>query len=157
MKGRPGKRAAGVVIGGLMIVVALAGTPAMADSSADREFDALVAAYEIWQAEQEPVVAGRRGDLQAAARWPDASAAAVRARREADRAFLARLERIPVDRLTGNNRISHAVLDYLLRSNVALAAFDPERVPFVNDSGFFTMPLGVASSTRPRTIEEARA
>ena len=49
------------------------------------------------------------------------------------------------------------MLDYLLRSNVALAAFDPERVPFVNDSGFFTMPLGVASSTRPRTIEEARA
>ena len=49
------------------------------------------------------------------------------------------------------------MLDYLLRSGTALARFEPERMPFVNDSGFFSRPLGVASSTRPRSIEQARA
>ena len=147
----------GFVSGIILVVLALAGMPAAADRGADENFDALVSEYEAWQAEQNPILAGRRGDLDAASRWPDASRAAVTARREAEREFLARLEKIDADALTGNNPISHAVLDYELRSDVVMAQFDPERVPFVNDSGFFSMPLSVASSTRPRTIEQARA
>lgn len=129
----------------------------LADESADQSFEALVADYEAWQVGQDPIRAGRRGNLEAAARWPDDSPSAVEIRREAERAFLARLEEIDDDALTGSNPVSHAVLDYVLRSEVALAKFDPERIPFVNDSGFFSMPLSIASSTRPRTIEQARA
>jgi len=140
---------------------ALAATDVVAEQSAnptaDQQFDALVADYEAWQAEQDPIRTGRRGDLEAAARWPDAAPAAVEARRATERTFLSRLEQIDADALTGNNPISHAVLNYVLRSDVALAEFDPERAPFVNDSGFFSLPLGVASSTRPRSIEQARA
>src|SRR6056297_102459 len=140
-----------------VLVATLSAASALADAAADRSFDALVADYEAWQAEQDPISAGRRGNLAAAARWPDVSRLAIETRREAERAFLARLDEIDADALTGSNPISHAVLDYVLRSEVALAEFDPERIPFVNDSGFFSMPLSIASSTRPRTIEQARA
>ncbi len=138
-------------------LLALSAGPALADQHADDKFDSLVKDYEVWQAEQNPIRAGRRGNIEAAARWPDATPAAVRTRREVERTFLARLGDIDAATLTGNNPTSHAVLEYVLRSDVALAEFDPERIPFVNDSGFFSMPLGVASSTRPRSIEQARA
>ena len=128
-----------------------------ADQGADQQFDALVADYETWRQANNPIRAGRQGDLEAAARWPDASFEAVEARREAERTYLERLQAIDADALTGHKPISHAVLDYVLRSEVALARFDTERMPFVNDSGFFSMPLHVASSTRPRSIEQARA
>jgi len=124
---------------------------------ADQRFDALVADYETWRKANNPIRAGREGDLEAAARWPDATFGAVERRRQARRSFLERLDEIDADALTGHNPISHAVLDYVLRSEVALARFDTERMPFVNDSGFFSMPLHVASSTRPRSIEQARA
>jgi len=151
------RASAAAVTAAFGLMLALSAAPAQAESSADETFDALVAEYEIREARQNPILAGRRGNLDAAARWPDASSAAVEASREAESGFLARLDRIDADALTGNNRINHAVLDYVLRSDVALAQFDPERIPFVNDSGFFSMPLGVASSTRPRSIEQARA
>jgi uncharacterized protein (DUF885 family) len=54
-------------------------------------------------------------------------------------------------------RVSHAVLDYLLRSAVELAPFETERLPFTNDSGFHDAPVSVALSLRPRTVAEARA
>ena len=139
------------------LIATLWAASGLAGPSPDQSFDALVAEYEAWRASQDPIRAGRRGDIDAAARWPDATPAAVKTRREAERVFLARLENIDADALTGNNPVSQAVLDYVLRSEVATAKFNPERVPFVNDSGFFSMPLGVASSTRPRTIEQARA
>jgi len=130
---------------------------ATGERGADQRFDALVAAYETWRTADSPIHAGREGDLEAAARWPDATFAAVERRRKDRRSFLKRLDGIDTGALTGSNPISYAVLDYVLRSEVALARFDPERMPFVNDSGFFSMPLHVASSTRPRSIEQARA
>ncbi len=138
------------------LALALPGHAAQAQD-ADQGFDALVADFETWRTAKDPIRAGRQGDLEAAARWPDATPAAVKSRRAAERNFLERLEAIDADALTGANPTTHAVLAYVLRSDVALARFDPERMPFVNDSGFFSMPLGVASSTRPRNIEQARA
>ena len=121
------------------------------------EFDALVADYEAWRLAQNPVAAGRQGDLDAAARWPDGSFDAVAARNEANAAFLARLEAIDPDALDPRQQVSHAVLDYLLGSAVALAAFEPERISFTNDSGFFSYPGSLALSTRPRSVAEAEA
>lgn len=147
-----------------IITILLAGCLALAlpghaaeEPDADQRFEALVADFEAWRTANDPIRAGRQGDLEAAARWPDATPAAVKSRRAAERNFLERLEAIDADALTGANPTTHAVLAYVLRSDVALARFDPERMPFVNDSGFFSMPLGVASSTRPRNIEQARA
>jgi uncharacterized protein (DUF885 family) len=120
-------------------------------------FDALVAEYEAFELRHDPWRAGRQGDLEAAARWPDLSPAAVAERREAAVAFHARLERIDANALMERQRVSHAVLDYLLRSAVELAPFETERLPFTNDSGFHDAPVSVALSLRPRTVAEARA
>ncbi|MGK7294609.1 MAG: DUF885 domain-containing protein [Candidatus Wenzhouxiangella sp. M2_3B_020] len=125
--------------------------------SAGERFDALVADYETWRLDHDPILAGRRGDLKAAARWPDLSFDAVEARRRAQQRFLKRLEAVDDGQLDVARGASFAVLEYLLSSDVALAEFEPERMPFVNDSGFFSMPLSVAQSTRPASMAAADA
>jgi uncharacterized protein (DUF885 family) len=121
------------------------------------EFDALVAEFEAFQLQHDPVRAGRKGDLEAAARWPDVSPEAVAERNRAHEAFLARLERIDAAAFEDSRLVSHAVLAYLLRSAVELGRHEPERLSFRNDSGFFSMPTYLGLGTRPRTAAEAEA
>jgi len=121
------------------------------------EFDALVADFEAYRLAQNPIRAGQLGDLEAAARWPDMSTAAVAARNQAHAEFLARLRAIGGAALGDSQRVSHAVLEYLLHSAVELAPFVPERISFTNDSGFFSYPPYLGMSTRPRTAAEAEA
>jgi uncharacterized protein (DUF885 family) len=143
--------------GALCLVSVLIAGPAVAAGQADRTLDRLIADYETWRLTENPIEAGRRGNLEAQARWPQAGPAAVDRRRARSRQFLARLEAIDPAALAPADRTSYVVLDYLLGSSVARAPFDEERMPFVNDSGFFTTPLYVAASTRPKTLEEAEA
>jgi uncharacterized protein (DUF885 family) len=121
------------------------------------DFDTLVAHYEAWRLANDPVTAGLKGDLGAAARWPDASMAAVTAHNQANVEFLNRLDAIDAAELNERQQISHAVMDYMLRSAVTLAPFQPERISFTNDSGFFSEPGSVALITRPRSVAEAEA
>jgi uncharacterized protein (DUF885 family) len=121
------------------------------------EFDRLVADFEAFHVANNPIQAGRRGDLAAAARWPDASFDAVAARRQASVEFLARLQAIDADALDDSRRVSHAVLGYLLRFSVELASFEPERISFTNDSGFFSLPASLGLNTRLATVAEAEA
>jgi uncharacterized protein (DUF885 family) len=128
---------------------------AKADPAAD--FAALVADFEAHELAHDPIQAGREGDLEAAARWPDVAPESLAARLEAEAGFSQRLAAITVDELPESDRISHAVLAYLLDHRLALAPFKAQRVGFTNDSGFFSMPLQLAGSIRPRTIAEAEA
>lgn len=144
----------------ILVVVLLAialDAPASAADDANARFDALTADYDRWQLAHSPIRAGRRGDLEAAARWPDMSPEAVAQRLRDEREFRARLERIERKALTGTRPSSHAVLEYLLGESLDTARFAPQRMPFVNDSGFFSMPLMVAGSTRIRNVAEAEA
>ncbi|MFN2334991.1 MAG: DUF885 family protein [Wenzhouxiangellaceae bacterium] len=125
--------------------------------SVDGRFGQLVADYESFSQAHNPIRAGRRGDLEAAARWPDPSAEAVAERRRVQQRLFERVEEIDPEQLTEANRSSYAVMHYLLRSAVESAPFEPERMSFVNDSGFFSMPLSVAGSTRLATLEQADA
>ncbi len=133
-------------------------SPLLADEDADARFEALVDDYEAHALAHDLIRAGREGDLDAAARWPDVSFDTVASRRDAEAQFLQRLEDIPVDALSSaGKQTSHGVLDYLLRTRVALAAFDPERISFTNDFGFFATPTQVAGQTRLRNAEQAEA
>lgn len=140
----------------VLLVVSIVGcaTPGREPSA---DFDALVADFEAFELERNPISAGRRGDLEAAGRWPDPSPEAVSARREANATFHARLQAIDAAALDDNRQVSYAVLGYRLGSAVELAAFDPERLPFTNDSGFFSTPVSLALSTRPVNTGEAEA
>ncbi|MEM7053112.1 MAG: DUF885 family protein, partial [Pseudomonadota bacterium] len=101
--------------------------------------------------------AGRDGDLDALARWPDASIASIRLQRSSHREFYDRLRAIDSTDLSGADRINYIVLDYVLGSRVELAAFERERMPFTNDSGFFSSPFQVARTTRIGSLLEAEA
>ena len=122
--------------------------PVRADDGED--FAALVADFEAHEnrndPEENPEAAGRWGDLS-----PDALAEA----RAAEATFLERLEAIDADALPDAQAVNHATLDYILRFRVELAQYDMQRAPFSNDSGFFSTPLYVASSTRPRDVAAA--
>jgi uncharacterized protein (DUF885 family) len=120
-------------------------------------FEALVAEFQAFELAHDPVRAGQLGDLDAAARWPDDSPQAVASRNEAYREFLERLDRIDALSLDEGERVSYAVMDYLLRSSMELAPFQPERISFTNDSGFFSFPGSLALGTRPRSTAEAEA
>jgi uncharacterized protein (DUF885 family) len=140
----------------IVLAVILAGC-ASARPDPGAEFDALVADYEAFRLASNPISAGRKGDLDAAARWPDVSFEAVAARKQANAEFLARLQAIDAAALDDGARVSYGVLDYLLRSAVELAPFEAERMPFTNDSGFYSYPASLGLSTQLRTVAEAEA
>jgi len=140
-----------------LLLTSLASFGAAAESGADRAFQKLVDDYDQWRLEIHPIRAGRNGDLEAAARWPDVSEQAVGQKLARQRAFRNRLDAMDPTALSPRNASSHAVLDYLLDSALAVAPYRPERIPFVNDSGFFSQPLHVASTTRIRSVEQAEA
>ncbi|MEO1039150.1 MAG: DUF885 domain-containing protein [Pseudomonadota bacterium] len=128
---------------------------AFADPAED--FAALVADYEAWRTANNPIAAGQRGDLEAAARWPDASFEAAEQRVAERAAFLERLNAIEADALNGADPASYTVLRYLLEDAAALPETMTARIPFTNDSGFHTSASFTALSTRLRTVEEAEA
>jgi uncharacterized protein (DUF885 family) len=135
--------------------LSLSAVPALADDAED--FAQLVADYEAYQAEGDLGRRAREGDLEAAASWPDISAERAAESAEATQGFYDRLQAIDMDGLRGQDRVSYAVLNYLLQFTVERVNFQEQRTPFVADSGFFTTPTYAAASTRPRTIEEAEA
>lgn len=115
-----------------LMSAALLAAPAFADDAED--FADLIADFEAHELANSPIRAGREGDLDAAARWPDVSPESALEDEAAEAAFLERLEAINVDALATNDQVSHAVLDYVLRFRVELAPFDMERMSFTNDS-----------------------
>lgn len=110
------------------------------------EFDAVVADYEAMN--DGPFDADDNG-------WSDVSAERAQAQRRETAALYQRLQSVDATRLDDGRQVSHAVLNYLLRSQVELGEFPEERLPFLNDSGYFTGPTQRARNLRLRTVEDA--
>ncbi len=141
-----------LLTGILLMMMCLA--PALADET---DFKRLVADFEAHELAHNPIRAGEQGDLDAAGRWPDHSPETLAEKLEREEEFLERLEAIGVDGLDESEGVTHAMMAHLLRSRLALAGFEPRRVSFTNDSGFFSQPFGLARRTRPSSIAEAEA
>ncbi|KAA5803414.1 DUF885 domain-containing protein [Alkalicaulis satelles] len=142
------------------LALALAFSPVLAPESRSASPDAfaqLVADYEAFLDERDLNARARRGDLEAAARWPDAGFEAVESWDAAMADFYARLAEIDASALTGTDVASHAVLSYTLRTAVELPRARTAMTPFTNDSGFHTSPDFAAMGARVRTVEEAEA
>jgi uncharacterized protein (DUF885 family) len=132
----------------LLISGLLFSAPVLADDAED--FQSLIADFEAHENRDDP-----DENPDAAGRWGDLSPERYAEDRAADMVFLDRLEAIDENNLPAGEIVNFATLDYLLRFRVELAQFDMQRAPFSNDSGFFSTPLYVASSTRPRNVEAA--
>jgi uncharacterized protein (DUF885 family) len=127
------------------------------DSEASAAFASLIEDFEAWQAEESLQRRAQAGDVEAMSQWPDISREALNEATQAEIGFLERLENIDPEGLSRNDRTSYDVLDYLLRYSVELAPYEDARMPFSNDSGFFSWPSYAAGSTRPRNTEQAEA
>ena len=138
------------------LLIALVLSPAaFADASDD--FAALVADYEAFNEDRNVLQRGRRGDLEAAAQWPDAGIDAVEERQAALEGFHERLEAIDAEALEGADRASYAVLSHLLDTAVAIPAERRAKLPFTNDSGFHTLPAFAARSAPTGSVEAVEA
>jgi uncharacterized protein (DUF885 family) len=117
------------------------------------ELDQLFDDYWNFELEQNPFHATTSGDYRYNAAVPDASA-------EAQRARLVKLAEF-ADRLAGSDpgpddALSAGILEFILRHDMALGAFEPWRTPFLSDAGFH-MDIGyVVSSTPFETAEDYR-
>jgi uncharacterized protein (DUF885 family) len=134
---------------------ALAQSPAA--TSAAGSLHQVLKDYDAFESANDPIGAGERGDLAAAARWPDDTPAAEAHRHDANLVFQARLAAIPADALSGEDALNRELLVYRLKLDIEGYAFDEDRIPFTNDEGFFVTPEYTAETTRLHTGAEATA
>ncbi|MDQ7019231.1 MAG: DUF885 family protein [Robiginitomaculum sp.] len=130
------------------------GGPALAQ---EEKLNILIGDVRAFDLRENPVLAGREGDVAALSRWPDVRPHA-RARRAAINArFAKRLAAINTSRLDAGAKVNADLLDFVLHDRLARARFDEAAMPFTNDSGFHTDAGYLARSTRATNVQEAEA
>ncbi len=139
------------------LVGALAAAGAAAQPSPTGALHQILRDYDAYYAANDPIGAGQRGDLAAAALWPDDSPAAAAERHRQDLAFKGRLDAVPAAGLTGEDALNRELLDYRLGLDIQGAAFDEDRIPFTNDEGFFVTPGYAAEGVLIHNDAEAKA
>ena len=130
--------------------------PASAAAAA-QTLRAIIADFDRFQREQDPVDAGLEGERAALRVWPDDSPPSVAARKAALERFDHRLGALATTGLSAEDRLNRAFLTYLVDDQLAGLAFDQEREPFSSDTGPFDTPDYVARTTVIRSREDAEA
>ena len=88
------------------------------------DFRALIADYEAFTAERNLSARARRGDLEAAASWPDVSLEEIETWDDSMAGFDARIDAIDPADLPADEQANYAVLAYTLDSAVAVPSHD---------------------------------
>ena len=117
----------------------------------------VLADYDTLQKQVDPITAGQRGDLAAAARWPDDSPAAVASRHAALLGLQARLQAVPEGGLAGEDALNRTLLSRRMAMEIEGDAFDQQRIPFTSDEGFFVEASYAADATALHNEAEAQA
>ena len=140
----------------LVLALACGAQAACAQTAADR-LHAVLHDFDAYYADSDPIGAGQRGDLRAAAVWPDVSPAADARRQASERTLKVRLDALPAAALTGEDALNHDLLERELAIDLEGYPFDESRIPFTNDEGFFLTPGYAAEGLRIQTPEQAEA
>ncbi len=137
---------------GALIALALLGNavPALGD-----DLQTLVADYERYNLEQDPVTAGQQGDREALKRWPDDSPGADAGRRKSLESFRARLDALGNAPLQGEDALNREAMSRQVARHYEELSFDEARFPFSADDGFFNTPDYVARGTVIRDQADA--
>jgi len=111
---------------------------------------------EYWDYElsQNPFAATSAGDYRFNDRVPDVSERAQQERLQILAAFRSRLEAQP-SRTAGDD-LNAALLDFILKHDLARGKFAPWRIPFLSDSGFHMDIAYVVSATRFENADDYR-
>ena len=115
----------------------------------------LVADYEHYNLEQDPVTAGQQGDRDALKRWPDDSTAADALRKKALEGFRSRLDALGNAALQGEDALNREAMSRQIARRYEALSFDEARFPFAADDGFFNTPDYVARGTVIRNQDDA--
>lgn len=138
----------------LALVLMLIASPALAQDAAVAK---LVADYESFWLADDPITAGRLGDVAALSRLPDVSPAADARRKAALSGFAARAKGIPDAGLSDEAKLNRDLLAWSLDSQLQNLAFDTARMNLSSDGGFYDNLNYVAQTTPVRTAADARA
>lgn len=139
-----------IAIAALVLALIAGPAPAFAD-----DLNMLVADYERYSLQQDPVTAGQQGDQDALKRWPDDSPAADATRKKALEGFRNRLDALGKTPLQGEDALNREAMSRQVGRSYEGLSFDETRFPFAADDGFFNIPDYVARGTVIRTQADA--
>lgn len=140
----------GVLLAGLC----LAGSAAAQSGDASGTFNQLLDDY--WQNElrESPVRATYSGDHRYDDQLSSVTPADHQRRTEQAKDFQKRLQAIDIEELADDEQVSYQILAFVLKHDIALAAFDRYRIPILSDSGFHTSFNGLARATPFRNAQD---
>lgn len=123
----------------------------------DTAFNALMAEYERFDREADPITAGFEGDREALRRLPDVSftTQAQQARTLAD--LQRRIEAVEASQLSPEAALNRGFVLRLIGEKIESIQFDEARVIFYNDSGFYNSADYLGLTTPIRSREDAEA
>ncbi len=121
----------------LCLLAAIA-APASAQSTADRDLKSLYDGYADWAAKQYGSFENAKGESEQAGYLPRVDPASHAARATYLRQLLAKLDAIPVARLSLDEQTNAAVLRNILESALSDARFREWEMPVNSDSNFWT-------------------
>ncbi|MGH8237779.1 MAG: DUF885 domain-containing protein [Steroidobacteraceae bacterium] len=125
--------------------------------TADDSLQRVIADFERFQRQYDPVSAGQEGDREALRRLPDATAEAEQAQRKQFVAIDESLAKIDASHLSGEAALNHRLLTHIVKESIEELAFDFGRMPFQNDSGFHTLADYLGRTTTIASREDADA
>jgi len=117
----------------------------------------LIRDIEAYNLEIDPIQAGSEGDNIALRHLPDVSFEKTRERQQKYLGFLERHTAIGTSPLPDNERLNYELLGFVLKQNTHLSPFDTARIPFTNDSGFFSDLSFISRQTRFETSGDYEA
>jgi len=136
----------------LLLVTVTAGA-----QTAESSLQQIVADYETFIREVDPISAGQEGDRAALRRLPDVRPEAEDTQRQRLTAFSQRLAKIDASQLAGESLVNHQLLTRIVKESIEELRFDFGRIPFENDSGFHTIADYLARTTTIASREDADA
>lgn len=125
--------------------------------TAETSLQQVIADYERFSRQVDPITAGQEGDRDALRRLPDARPEAEQEQRKQLVAFGERLAKIDAQQLSGEAVLNHALLTRIVKESIEETAFDFNRIAFQNDDGFHTLADYLGRTTTIASREDADA
>jgi len=127
------------------------------EQTAESSLQQIIADYETFNRQVDPLSAGAEGDREALRRLPDVRPEAEQADRKQLVVFGERLAKIDAQQLSGEAALNHALLTSIVKESTEEIEFDFSRIAFQNDEGFHTLADYLGRSTTIASREDADA
>ena len=125
--------------------------------TAESSLQQIIADYETFNRQVDPLSAGAEGDREALRRLPDVRPEAEQADRKQLVVFGERLAKIDAQQLSGEAALNHALLTSIVKESTEEIEFAFSRIAFQNDEGFHTLADYLGRSTTIASREDADA